>query len=379
MGKKLSTKEVIQRFKKFHGDNYDYSKFIYEGAHKKGIIICQNHGTFEMTYDNHIRGHACRKCKTEESKLRKEKRRNPNIKERKKNTNSQRAILSDAQVIKDFRKIHGDFYDYSLMKYKGSQVKIDIICPKHGIFQQSPNAHKRGDRCPFCAGIKYQRIDIIEKFRKVHGNRYDYSKVKYTGTKNKVIIICHIHGEFLQEPKNHIMGCGCPSCNAGGKEYKGMPREEVIKGFRKTHGDKYDYSEMEYINGYTKVKIICPIHGPFWQTPEGHKRGRGCNKCSVFGFKKKLPGILYYVRVEKDGQIAYKIGITNRSVKERFNCDIQYITILKEWYYENGKECFQEEQRILREFKYAKWKGKDLLRNGNSELFDRDVLLLDIN
>ena len=61
--------------------------------------------------------------------------------------------------------------------------------------------------------------------------------------------------------------------------------DEVIKLFIKRHNNKYDYSKVEYVNSSTKVCIICPEHGEFWQTPHKHLSGQGCPKC---GGKKKL-------------------------------------------------------------------------------------------
>jgi len=55
--------------------------------------------------------------------------------------------------------------------------------------------------------------EFIEKAKEVHGDRYDYSKVNYKNAKEKVIILCKKHGEFLQNSHNHLCGNGCPKCN----------------------------------------------------------------------------------------------------------------------------------------------------------------------
>ena len=119
-----------------------------------------------------------------------------------------------------------------------------------------------------------------EKARKVHGDKYDYSKVEYVNSNTKVCIICPIHGEFLMRPINHLRGQGCPKCgrkSSSEKRKNGL--NEFIEKARKVHGDKYDYSKVEYVNNKTKVCIICPIHGEFWQRPNDHLTGYGCNKC----------------------------------------------------------------------------------------------------
>lgn len=134
------------------------------------------------------------------------------------------AKLTQEQFIKKAIKKHNGFYDYSLVKYINATTKIQIICPKHGIFEQQPNNHLFGQRCIKCMGDnvrkarKFTKEQWIEKFKKVHGDRYDYSKVKdFNGsgtlTKNKIIIICKKHGEFLQTPNSHLNRKNCPYCN----------------------------------------------------------------------------------------------------------------------------------------------------------------------
>jgi len=121
---------------------------------------------------------------------------------------------------------------------------------------------------------------FIEKARNIHGDKYDYSKVKYINNRTKVCIICPEHGEFWQTPSSHISlkrHRGCPKCGGTRK----LTREEFILKARQIHGWKYDYSKVEYINLKTKVCIICPKHGEFWQTPSSHLSGEGCNLCGI--------------------------------------------------------------------------------------------------
>ena len=99
--------------------------------------------------------------------------------------------------IEKAKKVHGDKYDYSKVNYIDSKTKICIICPEHGEFWQTPSSHLRKRGCPFCANnIKYTNEKFIEKASAIHHNRYDYSKTKYVNNKTKVCIICPEHGEF---------------------------------------------------------------------------------------------------------------------------------------------------------------------------------------
>ena len=128
---------------------------------------------------------------------------------------------------------------------------------------------------------KNKTINFIEEAKKVHGDKYDYSKVEYINNSTKVCIICPTHGEFWQIPYDHIKGCECLKCGIeNARKKRAKTTEHFITEARLIHGDKYDYSRVKYINNSTKVCIICPVHGEFWQTPQTHLKNRGCPICS---------------------------------------------------------------------------------------------------
>jgi 5-methylcytosine-specific restriction endonuclease McrA len=129
--------------------------------------------------------------------------------------------LTTYRFIADCRLIHGDRYDYSLVEYITSHIKVKIICLIHGVFEQSPYHHKRGINCPKCSGKYRTTKDFIDSSVDVHGDRYDYSLVEYTDCLTKVKIICPIHGVFEQKAISHLRGMGCYKCGVGdGKCYK---------------------------------------------------------------------------------------------------------------------------------------------------------------
>lgn len=190
--------------------------------------------------------------------------------------------LTTEEFIEKARKVHGDKYDYKLVNYQNATTKVIIICPEHGIFEQRPGLHLQGNGCPKCAKkLKYYGIeDFIYKANKIHNNKYNYSKVVYTGTRNLVTIICPIHGEFQQKPCNHLQGKGCPKCkNDKLHTIFSFDTQTFIQKAKLIHGDRYDYSKVNYFNSRTKVCIICPEHGEFWQIPSDHLNGHGCPKC----------------------------------------------------------------------------------------------------
>jgi hypothetical protein len=190
--------------------------------------------------------------------------------------------------IENARLKHGDTYDYSKVKYVLSNKHIIIICKIHGEFLQTPNAHLCGYGCKQC-GIKRSadskkcnQNEFIQNAIKQHGELYDYSKSIYVKRHSNVIIICKIHGEFLQMPHNHLSGTGCRKCgNIKISEGLRSSTSEFIHASRIKHGDVYDYTNVLYINNVTKVIIACKIHGDFKQSPCDHIMGSGCQKCSI--------------------------------------------------------------------------------------------------
>ena len=224
--------------------------------------------------------------------------------------------------------VHGEKkYDYSKVDYKHSKTKAIIICPIHGEFEQTPNSHLSGQGCPKCKddGDRSSIEQFIRKAIFVHGEKkYDYSKVDYKQCMSKVIIICPEHGEFEQIPNNHLSGNGCPKCKAD--EYRSSTEQFVQRSIL-VHGDKYDYSKVDYKQSKIKVIIICPIHGEFEQRPASHLSGNGCPKCKSEN-QRRLNAIrfedtydvatLYFLRCYNDSEVFLKIGITSKTVDKRY-------------------------------------------------------------
>ena len=130
--------------------------------------------------------------------------------------------------------------------------------------------------------------DFIAKAIEIHHGYYDYSDVVYERSNKKVIIICPIHGKFEQTPNSHLAGKGCKLC---GQNRIRIGTDEFIRQAKNVHGDRYDYSKVDYQRTDKKVIIICPIHGEFEQTPHSHVTlKQNCPKCSAIEGGKKRSG-----------------------------------------------------------------------------------------
>jgi len=277
---KLTTEYFVKMAITVHGDRYDYSKVIYINAYTNVRIICRIHGEFLQNPDNHIRGHGCSKCSGN------------------KKTTVEEFIINSI-------RIHGDRYDYSKVVYANNHTNVIIICPIHGEFLQTPNAHLIGHGCQKCGkSKKLTAEEFINRAKIIYENKYDYSKVVYINSLTDVIIICPIHGEYSRKPIAHLNGNGCPKCYGERNGARKYTVQYFIEIARKVHGNYYDYSKIIYVNSLTAITIICPIHGEFPQTPGNHLRGQGCPICQSSHGERLIAKILddnkiQYVRQKK--------------------------------------------------------------------------------
>ena len=203
-------------------------------------------------------------------------------------------IMTKEYFLNRVKEIYGDnrFMFPDLSDNFNNKAKIKVICNKHGEFITIVCNFLNGRGCPLCNKEKniVSFEDFIEKTNEVYGDKYSYNKCEYNRfTSGKITIHCNEHNvDFKQIPIQFLKHIGCPECaketyNKNYSEFLERNKEknklDFIKKAREIHGDKYDYSKVEYINNRTKVCIICPEHGEFWQRPGNHLKGQGCRKC----------------------------------------------------------------------------------------------------
>jgi len=359
----ITNPRSIQAYKNFkkkliglYDDKCDYSEAVYTGAKNPITITCKIHNfTYKQRAEGHLKSSGCSRCKNEAvgNRLRK-------------------SVFS---FIAEAVEVHNDFYTYSNISYHSAHEPVIITCPIHGDFKQVPTNHLKGVGCRKCGIAKSSQAkksstqEFILQAKAVHNNTYTYTNVEYTTARDNVKITCPIHGDFEQTPSSHLVGSGCPRCLGRNKTTK-----DFIKESQKVHNNKYYYSNTIYTNAKSKVIITCSTHGDFEQIASDHLSGRGCSSCTKTGFDGAKSAVLYYLSIN-NGE-AYKIGITNRTIKERFGLDMSNIRVLHQIHYKSGKDAYNEEQRILREFIDHKYTGPDLLKSGNTELFKTNILNL---
>lgn len=283
--------------------------------------------------------------------------------------------LTTQEFIEKAKKIHGDKYNYSKVEYIKSRLKVCIICPEHGEFWQQASSHLQGQGCPECNSRNkpITKEYFIQQAIKVHRNIYDYSKVPdFPSSHIPVPIICPKHGTFMQSTYSHRTGQKCPKCareiNAYNQAYKW---EELKDIFEQRHNNKYDYSQVDYINMSTPIKIICHKHGAFMQKPRDHIRYAGCPRCNSSKGELYVESILRDLNVQYQRQ--YPIKYANTTIHSDFLVKYNNSTYIIEY---NGKQHYIPIKHFGGELKFKKQLDRDNYLKQYCE--DNGIILLSI-
>lgn len=288
---------------------YDFSETIYNGVKNPMIVKCLKHGYFTTTLYKLNKGVRCKKCYYE--------------------INGENKRIKFNEFVERAQKIFGDKYSYNEELFRINNTENAIIkCPIHGEFIKNIKLHLQGQGCQKCSGvydIEEKKKMFIETVKKIHPE-LDFSETVYNKTHEKVKVKCHKlfdfgeeHGEFLITPHSLYEGYGCPKCS---ETY--MDKDLFIKKSKYNfNGDFYDYSKVNYINNTSKVEIICPVHGSFFQKPILHLRGQGCPSCNRSHLENEVDLIL-----KRNLKCLYINQYRNKELFDRQSLDF-YIPSLK--------------------------------------------------
>ena len=304
-----------------YNNKYDYLDIDRTLNKSKIVIMCKEHGIFKKYYHDHlVRNQGCPNC-------------------------SKPSKLNNDLFMKRANEIHNSKYDYSKINYKNHNIKICIICDKHGEFMQTPGNHLSGQKCPKCCkNVKYTLQTFIQKANTIHNNRYNYSETEYKNINTKINILCKEHGRFEQIPQYHLQGYGCYKCSNIVKNI-----DDFIHKSNIIHKNIYDYSNTKYTGSRDIVSIICLIHGVFNQTPNDHLNGCGCQKCGIGCFSKVAISWLEYIEKTEGINIQHAGNIGEKKLK-----------IKNKLYKPDG---YYEKNNTIYEFYGDFWHGNPLLYN----------------
>ena len=291
---------VINRFFDVHGYKYDYSKVDYINANTDIIIICPEHGEFQMKPSVHYREkRGCVKCKP-----------NPLYGKLYHNRRTEKWISNIKSVWGN------DYFDFSETEYINTRTNINVKCNKHQeSFHTKPMILSSGKGgCYKCIEERYRKKHkekmtptFIKKASKIHGNYYDYSLVDYHNSQTPVKIICPIHGIFEQLPNCHINEkCGCQMCSASSGERR-------IAGFLNQNDIDYTFNKFIKIDN-------CNYYFDFFLN--------NLNIAIEFDGKQHFKPIKFY-----GGKDGYLETIRRDDVKNRY-CQSKEIKMIRIPYYD---------------------------------------------
>ena len=276
--RRLAKEELIAKAVVIHKNKYTYDNFIYANTSTKSFITCPDHGDFLQDFEHHLAGNGCPAC-------------------------GGRQALTLEIVIERSNKVHNNKYIYDKLAYVNVHTTGIIGCPIHGYFEQEIKSHLHGYGCRECAFDKNReranlsrttKEEFVNEGTTIHDGKYTYDNFIYTNIHEKSYITCKDHGDFLQSATVHIhQKCGCPRCGIIEQTAPRTHTKDIfIEKAIEVHGNKFDYSLVNYINMNTYVSIICnTCKNIFNQTPDSHLGGDGCPECSIRK-KKDTPSFI---------------------------------------------------------------------------------------
>jgi len=287
-----------------------------------------------------------------------------------------KCMLGVCKFLTKANNVHDSAYKYKLKTYVHSRELMTIICPTHGNFKQRPSDHIAGQGCPVCArqdsstNNTKTHLEFLTQCKRLHANRdLSFECTTYTGPTNNVEVSCGAHGVFKVTIKKLLKNSNpCPQCSVN---YIGT--RKYIERATSIHGDTYDYSNTVYVRARTKVNIICRIHGKFQQGTARHLDGSGCSKCAKHGYNPSKPGYLYYLYLPSI--LAYKIGVTNTSIENRYlRYEQEFFNPVFIKYFSDGSQALKIEQWLISRYVGCIFKGVNPLNSGHTELFSTNIL-----
>ena len=370
MSKKLTTEEWKAKASEKHNGFYDYSLSSYVTSNVKVVILCPIHGEFTQKPGAHAnRGDRCPKCGLESrAKI---------------NRTTKEDFINVSNQVHNFK------FDYSLVEYfKRLDEHTTIICPKHGEYRQNIGSHMRGSDCEKCSyekrGSDYSisKKELLKRLS-VFNNRLTYDLSEYTNINSFIKYTCETHGEIKQKAQKHLRKGMCSKCAKKGSWNTGNT-EKFIERAKSVHGNRYDYSEVNYITNRKKVKIICGHHGSFLQSPNTHVEGYGgCPICAkiMSSYRKDLTNgeiessknincFLYVLEFSTKNEQFWKIGISSNFHKRKNDLSKQREYNISEVYVSKGNvfDCINLEQNIIQKYKEFKHKPIHYFQ-GHTECF----------
>lgn len=311
MPKQITTEIFISKANNKHNYKYSYKNTIYIKATNKVKILCNDHGEFEQTPHDHLKGRGCPQC----GKL----------------IVANKTRYSEKEYIDKANKIHNNSYTYYLSNYKNNRSKIKIFCKEHGEFEQKASSHLEGYGCKQCSLQKMKKTtnQFIKQANIKHNSLYIYTKTVYTGCKNAITVTCKQHDDFITTPNNHLNGQGCPKC-ANNKRIENLKNCEN------------NFSLSGYKAIIKKRECTFYILECFNNTEKFYKIGITVNLKNRYNSKKHMP-YSYKILKEIKGEAEDIWTLENnlkQKLKSKYKPEIKFAG--------STRECYSDIDEILK-------------------------------
>jgi Zn finger protein HypA/HybF involved in hydrogenase expression len=299
----MNTKDFVSKARKIHGEKYDYRSVRYTRSADKVTIICPKHGKWRQTPNNHLHGFGCEKCGKDRLRIAFADDLVSFVKKARKIHGEKfeypSQYVNQNTPIEIKCAIHGIF-----IQRPTTHIKSSFGCPK----------------CALDNPIKATLLSheqFVQKAKKVHGSKYSYPD-RYKKSLQHIQIKCPKHGLFKQTPNNHLHGHGCKFCQAEDAAARvRLSHDQFLKRARKIHGNKFEYPET-YHASIRPIAIVCPTHGRFKQTPNTHLGGAGCPKCMESLGERRIARMLEVLKINHESQKKFSDCVDKRPLRFDF-------------------------------------------------------------
>ena len=295
--------------------------------------------------------------------------------------NSEKQCLTHVEVVARISEFHEGTITV-LSQYNKAKDKLVVVCQcgHRWLAQAWTLMHSNG--CPICSRKRASdqcRLTHAEVVARISDNFADKITVlgQYRSSAAHLPVRCQCGHQWAPKARTLLGGGGCTRCAAVERgEKRALTQDEFITRITSNFAGKITVLG-QYKNAFIRIAVSCQCGHRWSPLAMSLLASHGCANCAESGFQPNKPAITYYARFDFSFGSFYKIGVTNDTVAKRFLAHKVKPVPIEKWSFKIGAKARAMEQTILREYAQYRYRGPDIMPDGNDELFTCDVLGLD--